>query len=169
MLLHVGPATSSTGAAATSTGNSRPASTITGGRSTSNRGNGSRKNASGSNGSDNTRHRCRVEDPNGRYFYHLSLGVPITLICGKAFCVGCQERWSSEDRTGCGDCLLLEIDERTKQQAAMALENVRNERRQQKELRNSRLQRHLKMSAMKGESKKNSTIAMPMPSSKTSV
>jgi hypothetical protein len=59
------------------------------------------------------------------------------LICGKAFCVECQERWSSEDRTKCGDCLHLEIDERTKQQAARALENVRNERRKQKEFNNS--------------------------------
>jgi hypothetical protein len=72
-----------------------------------------------------------------RYFYRLSLGGPITLICGKAFCVECQERWSSEDRTKCGDCLHLEIDERTKQQAATALENVRNERRKQKEFNNS--------------------------------
>lgn len=83
-----------------------------------------------------TRHRCRVEDPNGRYFYRESQGGAMVLICGKAFCVKCQERWNSESRVKCGDCLHLEIDERTKEQAAAALANVRNERRKQKEFNN---------------------------------
>ena len=95
-----------------------------------------------------TRHRCRVEDPNSRYFYRESQGGPVTLICGKAFCVQCQLRWNSEDRVKCGDCLHLEIDEKGL---------------------NSRLQQRLKTSAMKGDSKKNSTTMMPIPSSKISV
>ena len=39
-----------------------------------------------------TRHRCQVEDPNGKYMYRNNgPNVPPTLICGKAFCVFCMD------------------------------------------------------------------------------
>ena len=84
-----------------------------------------------------TRHRCQVEDPNGKYMYRNNgPNVPPTLICGKAFCVLCMERWGSESRTNCERCLGLEIDARTKAQAAAALTNAREERRNQRKFTN---------------------------------
>ena len=84
-----------------------------------------------------TRHRCQVEDPNGKYMYRNNgPNVPPTLICGKAFCVLCMERWGSESRTNCERCLGLDVDARTIAQAAAALTNAREERRNQRKFTN---------------------------------
>jgi len=84
-----------------------------------------------------TRHRCQVEDPNGKYMYRNNgPNVPPTLICGKAFCVLCMECWGSESRTNCERCLGLDVDARTIAQAAAALTNAREERRNQRKFTN---------------------------------
>ena len=47
-----------------------------------------------------------------------------------------MERWGSESRTNCERCLGLDIDARTKAQAAAALTNAREERRNQRKFTN---------------------------------
>lgn len=59
------------------------------------------------NGSMLTRHRCLCRMPNSNIFDE-ELGYRV---CGKAFCAECAERWSSENRTRCGDHLNMDADD----------------------------------------------------------